>query len=102
MLSLEPEWTISINEKDFISARSADIEVDQTMITFGRLRRKILNVEWLRSNTPRVFTRSRLRTQPDILTFYPGRRLPSGIDLRRRRRLFQAQLANALGEISGP
>jgi len=101
LLSLEPDWTISINGKEFISASAADIEVDGARISVGRLRRKILSVEWLRPNTPRVRTISRVRSQPEVLTFYPGRHLPSGVDLRRRRRTFQSQMAKALSQVFG-
>jgi len=101
LLSLEADWTISINDREFVRTSTTDIEVTPSTIEFGRLRRKIIAVEWVRPNIPRITTISRLRNQPDILTFYPGPRLPSAIDLRRRRRAFQAQLAKAFVEYSG-
>src|SRR4029079_1235778 len=48
-------------------------------------------LDWLRSNVMRLRMRN-----CGVLTFFPGNQLPGGIDLRRRRRLFQAQLAHAL------
>ena len=41
---------------------------------------------------------SKLRALPDILTFYPGQNLPTGVDLRRRRKNFQTQVASALSD----
>ncbi len=40
--------------------------------------------------------RSKLRSSLDVITLYPGDRLPSVVDLRRRRRSFQQQLGPAL------
>jgi len=97
ILALEPVWTVSINGAAFVPTTAAEIEVEDSIIRFGRIRRKILGIEWLRPNVPRVRTQTRLHAQPDLLTFYPGNRLPSTVEIRRRRRSFQSQLARALG-----
>jgi hypothetical protein len=70
MLSLEPDWTISINGKEFIPARAEDIEVDRTMIGFGVCDARFS--AW--SGSVRTLASGRFPdcTQPDVLTFYPG------------------------------
>ncbi|HLQ78983.1 MAG TPA: hypothetical protein VK210_16610 [Terriglobia bacterium] len=96
LLALEPTWTVSINGMEFIPLSAAEIEIEDTNIRFGRHSRKILGIEWLRPNVARVRTQSRLRAAQDVVTFYPGSVLPSNVDARRRRRLFQNQIARAL------
>ena len=96
LLALEPTWTASINGMEFIPLSAAEIEINGSVIRFGRHHRKILGIEWLRPNIARIRTQSRLRATPEIVTFYPGSGLPSSVDARRRRRLFQNLIARAL------
>jgi hypothetical protein len=91
LLALEPVWTVSINGAEFIPASTADIEVHDSTLRFRRQNRKILNIDWLRPNVPRI------RTHADVLTFYPGNVLPDNVETRRRRRGFQTQIARAVG-----
>src|SRR5438067_9165285 len=91
LLTLEPKWTVSLNGLEFLAMPSSGISLDETrsIIRFGRYSRKILDVEWLRPNVVRIRGQAKLRSQIDMITLYPGERLPSIVDLRRRRRLFQ-------------
>ena len=98
LLALEPTWTVSLNGLEFQTLRAADIHIDKEDICAGKWSRKIHSVEWLRPNVVRVHGRQKFRAKPDQLVFYPGDCLPSGVDLRRRRRLFQVQLGRALVE----
>ena len=90
LFALEPAWTVSINGSEFIPASAAEIEIHDSTLRFKRQNRKILGIDWLRPNVPRI------RTHADVLTFYPGNALPDKIETRRRRRAFQTQLARAL------
>jgi hypothetical protein len=90
LLALEPTWTVSINGAEFLPVSGAEIEIHDSTIRLRRHNRKILSVEWLRPNIPRI------RTRPDVLTFYPGNILPGNVELRRRRRAFQSQLVRAV------
>jgi hypothetical protein len=90
LLALEPAWTVSINGSEFVPASAAEIEVHESTLRFRRQNRKILGIDWLRPNVPRI------RTHADVLTFYPGNILPDNVETRRRRRAFQTQLARAL------
>jgi len=90
LLALEPVWTVSINGAEFVPASAADIEVHESTLRFKRQNRKILGIDWLRPNVPRI------RTHADVLTFYPGNVLPDKVATRRRRRAFQLRLARAL------
>lgn len=90
LLALEPAWTVSINGSEFVPASTTEIEVHESTIRFQRQNRKIVGVDWLRPNVPRV------RTHADVLTFYPGSVLPEKVETRRRRRAFQRQLAESL------
>jgi hypothetical protein len=101
ILALEPTWTICVNGFEFQTLSSSDILLDDSSIQFGRYSRKVLDVEWLRPNVVRIRARTKFRSQPDTITLYPGARLPSGVDLRRRRRAFQTQIGGALCEYFG-
>jgi hypothetical protein len=96
LLALESKWTMSLNGLEFHAVLSSEIALQGSYIRIGRYTRRILNVQWLRPNVVRIRARSRLRSQPDVITLYPGERLPSTVDLRRRRRAFQARIAPAL------
>src|SRR5262245_37308087 len=88
LLSLKPCWTVSLNGLEFQTIRSSDITWHNNDVRFGNWERRIDSVEWLRPNVVRLRGHVRFRTKPDILTLYPGDRLPSGVDSRRRRRTF--------------
>src|SRR6187399_611804 len=90
LLALEPTWTVSINGKEFVQLSNSEIEFNGETVLIGRQKHRVLQLDWLRSNI------MRLRTRGDVLTFFPGNQLPAGIDLRRRRRLFQTRVARAL------
>jgi hypothetical protein len=90
LFALEPAWTVSINGSEFVPANAAEIEIHDSTLRFKRQNRKILGIDWLRPNVPRI------RTHADVLTFYPGSVLPDKIETRRRRRAFQTLLARAL------
>jgi hypothetical protein len=96
LLALEPQWTVSYDGREFRTIRSTDISVDGQTLRLGKWVRKIEGLEWLRPNVVRIRARQRLRSKPDIFTLYPGERLPSSADLRRRRRAFQSQLEKGL------
>src|SRR3954467_1660808 len=100
LLALESKWTISFNGTEFLTLPSSGISLDETRSTieFGRYSRKILELEWLRPNIVRIRGRIKFRTQIDTITLYPGERLPSTADLRRRRRLFQIEIGRAICE----
>lgn len=101
LVALEPSWTVSVNGTEFLHAASADIEILADSLRVGRVVRKILDIQPLRSNVVRVRARARHRRQPDTLTFYAGEILPSADALRRRRRTFVRQLAPILQEHFG-
>ena len=96
LLALEPTWTVSLNAREFLVLPCSEISVEESTIQLGRYWRKIQNLEWLRPNIVRIRGRAKFRSEADIITLYPGNRLPPVIDLRRRRRAFQAQLGKAL------
>src|SRR5262245_33442996 len=96
LLALEPKWTVSLNGLEFFSLASADLFVDGATLCFARYSRKIVNVEWLRPNVVRIQGQAKFRTRTDTITLYPGERLPSVVDLRRKRRAFQVEIGRAL------
>jgi hypothetical protein len=96
ILALEPRWTVSLNGFEFLTVPSRDISVENSTIRFGRYSRKILGLEWLRPNVVRIRGQAKFLTRTDTITFYPGERLPSTVDLRRRRRAFQSEIGRAL------
>ena len=101
LLALEPSWTISINGREFLRVRSADIEVQGSVLRFGRFSRTIVEIAFLALTTVRVRARSRFRKNVDVFVFFSGEKLPSGAELRRRRSLFQQALVPALSEHFG-
>jgi hypothetical protein len=96
LLALEPVWTVCLNGLEFQTIPSSDISLDPEGIRLGKWVRQIHAVEWLRPNVVRIRARQKFRSQPDIFTLYPGERLPSLADLRRRRRSFQSEIRRAL------
>jgi hypothetical protein len=96
LLALEAQWTVSLNGVEFVALPAGDIFIQDSTIRFGRHSRKILEVEWLRLNVVRLRGQSRFRSQTDTITFYPGAQLPSTMDLRRRRRVFQNEISRAI------
>src|SRR5262249_17870932 len=90
------KWTVSLNDLEFLQLESRQISIDGTTIRFGPYQRKIKEVQWLRPNVVRILAGARMRTPSDIIMLYAGERLPSGIDLRRRRRTFQMEIGKAL------
>jgi hypothetical protein len=101
LLAVEPKWTVSVNGTEFLPLASGDISINGSTIHFGKYSRSIVRLEWLRPNIVRITGRSKLRSQTDTLTIYPGERLPSSAELRRRRRLFQIEIGRALCEYLG-
>jgi hypothetical protein len=101
LFALEPSWTVSVNGKEFLRLRSSEIAIEDPRLAFGRFTRKILDAKSLRSNVVRVRAQSRLRSQIDVLTFFPGEALPSSADLLKRRRNFQRTLAPAVAKYCG-
>jgi hypothetical protein len=101
LLALESKWIASLNGAEFLPLTSADVSVEGSVLRFGPYVRKMVDIEWLRPNVVRIHGRARLRTQPDTITFYPGERLPSTADLRRRRREFQKQIGPAICSFFG-
>jgi hypothetical protein len=101
LLALESSWTISINGREFLHLRAADIGIEGSQLRFGRYSRTIVDVEALGSTGARVRTRSKLRSRVDLLSFYAGERLPSAAELRRRRSTFQRALAFAVSRYLG-
>src|SRR5262249_31726546 len=63
---------------------------------FGSHSRRILDLEWLRPTSVQIRAGTRFRSKVDVITLYAGDRLPSIVDLRRRRRTFQREIAPAL------
>jgi hypothetical protein len=96
LLALESVWTVSVNGENFVSLPSSEIRLEDTTIHLGRLARKLVGIQWLRPNVIRIQARQRFRSKPDVLTFFPGERLPGSVDLQRRRRGFQREIAKAL------
>jgi hypothetical protein len=96
LLAIEPKWTVSLNGTEFLPLTSADFSIDGSTIQFDRYARKIIQMEWLRPNVVRIHGRSKFRKQTDTITLYPGDRLPSPADLRRKRRAFQVEIGRAL------
>jgi hypothetical protein len=96
LLALESHWTISLNGLEFHALPSSDIFLDDSTIRFGRYSRKILDLDWLRPNIVRLRAQARFRSKTDVITLYPGQRLPPNADLRRRRRTFQTRIGTAL------
>jgi hypothetical protein len=98
LLALEPSWIVSIDGREFLPLHSSEIAIEDSLIRFGKYSRRILNIDWLRPNVARIHARSRFRTGSEVLTFYAGERLPSVLEIRRRRRSFQREIARALGD----
>ena len=96
LLALEGKWTVSLNGLEFLALSSSDISIEDSILRFGKYSRKIVDLDWLRSNIVRIRTRAASRPQIDTVTFYPGDRLPSGADIRKRRRGFQVEISRAL------
>jgi hypothetical protein len=96
LFAVEPKWTVSVNDLEFLQLESHEISVDGTTIRFGPYQRKIKEVQWLRPNVVRILAGARMRTKSDTIMLYAGERLPSGIDIRRRRRTFQMEIGKAL------
>ena len=96
LFALEPQWTVTLNDREFLNLPSAEIKFHESQIQVGPYWRRIINCEWLRPDVVRIRARTRFRSRLDTITFYPGKRLPSYTELRRRRRLFQSQISTAL------
>src|SRR5437870_398678 len=96
LLALESKWTVSLNGLEFLVLASSEISINDSTIQFGRYSRKITDLQWLRPNIVRIHGNARFRAQIDTITLYPGERLPSVADLRRRRRAFQVEIGRAL------
>src|SRR5437667_12897584 len=96
LLALEPKWTVCLNGVEFFSLTSADLHIDGTTFRFGRYSRQVVAMEWLRPQVVRLQAKAKFRTQVDTITLYSGERLPSVIDLRRKRRAFQNEIGRAL------
>jgi hypothetical protein len=101
LFTLEPKWTASLNGVEFLPLESSEISIEGSTIRLGRYSRIITELEWLRPNVIRIRGRARSRSQVDTIMLYAGDRLPSGADLRRRRRAFQIQIGRALCEYFG-
>jgi hypothetical protein len=101
LLALETSWTISINGKDFVHVPSTAIGVNDSTLRFDRYVRTIVEIDEMRSGAVRVRARARLRRQADVLVFFPGEKLPSAVELRRRRTVFQRSLLPALSRHFG-
>jgi hypothetical protein len=98
LLALEPTWYVSLNGNEFFSLRNSEISVQDSRIQLGSHSRRILDVHWLRPTSVQIRAGARSRSKVDVITLYPGECLPSTVDLRRRRRAFQQQIAPALCE----
>src|SRR5437867_12208576 len=96
LLALEGKWTVSVNGLEYLALSASDISIEDSTLRFGKYSRKIIDLEWLRSDVVRIRTRAKARTQIDTVTFYPGERLPSGAGIRKRRRGFQVEIGLAL------
>ena len=96
LLALEPIWSVSINGNEFFSLASSEISIQDSHIRFGSHSGNILALQWLRPTCVRIRTGARFRSRVDVITLFPGERLPSSVDLRRRRRSFQQQITPAL------
>lgn len=101
LLALESSWTISINGREFLHARSSDITIEGARLRFGRFTRAILEIEPLGPTHVRVRARAKLRSRPDILSFYAGDTLPSSTELRRRRMTFRRTLVPVISRYAG-
>jgi len=96
LLAVEGKWTVSLNGLEFLTLPSSGISIDDSTIHFDKYSRTILDLDWLRPNVVRMRTRARARSEIDTIIFYPGDRLPTTVDLRRRRRSFQIEISRAL------
>jgi hypothetical protein len=101
LLALETSWTISINGKEFVHVLSSTIALNDSTLKFDRFVRKIVQIDAMNAGTVRVRARARLRRQTDVLAFFPGEKLPSTAELRRRRTTFQRSLLPALSQHFG-
>ena len=98
LLALEPSWSISINGKEFLHLPSSEIQLEGELLRLGRLTRKVIDIDSPRSDIVRVKARARVRSQADRLDFYPGEKLPSAAELRRRRTGFLRTLLPAVSK----
>src|SRR5262245_60908538 len=96
VLALEPKSTASLNGLEFWTFASYEIFIENSTIEFGRYSCRISGLEWLRPNIVRIQGKPKFRTQADTITLYPGERLPSSANLRRKRRSFQLEIGRAL------
>ncbi len=96
LLALEPTWSVSMNGLEFFSLPGSEIQLGDSVIQVGPHSRRILDLQWLRPSVVQIRGRAKFRSKLDVITLYPGGRLPSPVDLRRRRRAFQQQIAPAL------
>jgi hypothetical protein len=96
LLALEPIWSVSVNGLEFLSLAGSEISIHDYRIQIGPHSRKIVDLKWLRPTVVQIKARAKFRSKPDVITLYPGDRLPSTVDLRRRRRAFQQQIGPAL------
>jgi hypothetical protein len=93
LLAIEPHWTVSLNDLEFLDLRSSEISIEDSTIKFakhGKYSAGILSLEWVRHNVIRI------RTTIDTITLYAGDHLPATADHRRRRRSFQIEISRAL------
>jgi len=96
LLSIESKWMVSLNGLEFVPLDSSDISIEGSTIQLGPHKRFISDLRWLRPDVARFRARSRFRARTDTITLYPGDRLPSPLDHRRRRRAFQTEIGKAL------
>ena len=96
LLALEPTWSVSVNGTEFFSLPNSEISIQDSRIQLGSHSRDILDLEWLRPTSVQIRAGTRFRSKVDVITLYPGERLPSIVDLRRRRRTFQREITPAL------
>ncbi len=96
LLALEANWIVSLDGREFLPLAASEILLDGPTIRFGRYSRKILDIEWLRTNIVRLRVRAKFKARVETLIFYPGDRLPPVAGLKQRRRGFQTEIARAL------
>jgi hypothetical protein len=101
LLALEPTWIVSLNGEQYQTLSSSDISVDDCRIHLGPQVRRLLEVQWLRPNVIRLHARVKYRSRVDVITLFPGNRLPSSAQSQRRRRQFQTSIAPAVCDYLG-
>src|SRR5437667_11499865 len=84
LLALEGKWTVSVNGLEYLALSASDISIEDSTLRFGKYSRKIIELEWLRSDVDRIRTRAKTRRQIDTVTIYPGEPSPPGTDIRKR------------------